>query len=739
MATKLKGKWALTIWTAVLTIGLSGVLLILTKGSEYLGRGYFDSGEFQGRYDQFVSMLNSFELSGQNIEDAKKNLKVTKEEIEAHRYEYGELEEQLANIHAQYDNKIKEMKGAGNKEAADFYTAERDKKLKDITQNFKSDEYVEKKILAEKEKQLENYFEQLDKNERNQFENDKKVFSYNLTNVQTREEYSNVSHSEEKTGKPAFLFQKKYEDGDYLITNSYNDSVEEYPADPVQEALSGEYEGDITIMKNAPASHPLIKEYRGFQIAQKFFYFYSILSLVMLALSLFIFRRAKLGEPQPEGGFGRLYRKLPIDLRAASAVGTSLILMIYLYVFPNRSFSWPFYDGRFDGSAAADAVAAFILLAFLIAFTFLQWREFAAAAKEDIGPEWQRSFIIRTVNAIKMYFYSKSIGVQVILLFSIVFLAGVGAGGVILENSLIIIYLPLLIFIGIPVFLFLFRRIVDFQSILKNTDELAAGNLEPDLRLKGRSVLARMAQNINTLKYGVKSSQKAQVKSERLKTELITNVSHDLRTPLTSIITYTELLKSPGLAEEERDSYIQIIDRKSKRLKVLIDDLFEVSKMASGNAELNREKADLAQLLQQSLAEREEAIRTSSLQFRLTNLEKPVIAEVDGQKMWRVFDNLIGNILKYSMEYSRVYLSLHEETDEAVITFKNVTKYELGDNVDELFERFKRGDTSRKTEGSGLGLAIAKSIVDLHGGDMDIQIDGDLFKVTLRLPKISEQ
>jgi signal transduction histidine kinase len=218
-----------------------------------------------------------------------------------------------------------------------------------------------------------------------------------------------------------------------------------------------------------------------------------------------------------------------------------------------------------------------------------------------------------------------------------------------------------------------------------------------------------------------------------LKTELITNVSHDLRTPLTSIITYTELLKTPDLTEEDREAYVQIIDRKSKRLKVLIDDLFEASKMVSGSIELAKEKVDLVQLLQQALAEHNETIGESTLQFRVANPDKPVYAVVDGQKLWRVFDNLIGNILKYSLENTRVYISVKDVQEKAIIEFKNVAKYELSQDIDELFERFKRGDTSRHTEGSGLGLAIAKSIVDLHGGGLDIDVDGDLFKITITL------
>ncbi|TGB00232.1 GHKL domain-containing protein [Sporolactobacillus shoreae] len=168
----------------------------------------------------------------------------------------------------------------------------------------------------------------------------------------------------------------------------------------------------------------------------------------------------------------------------------------------------------------------------------------------------------------------------------------------------------------------------------------------------------------------------------------------------------------------------------------MIDDLFEASKMASGAINLHKEKVDLTELMTQALAEYDEAIQKEALDFRLKFPEKPLYVFVDGQKVWRVFDNLISNILKYSLEHTRVYLSLDQESGEAVAVFKNITKYELGANIDELFERFKRGDASRHTEGSGLGLAIAKSIVDLHDGLFEIDLDGDLFKVTMKLPAI---
>ncbi|MEG1283245.1 MAG: HAMP domain-containing sensor histidine kinase [Lactococcus sp.] len=234
----------------------------------------------------------------------------------------------------------------------------------------------------------------------------------------------------------------------------------------------------------------------------------------------------------------------------------------------------------------------------------------------------------------------------------------------------------------------------------------------------------------------MKTSKSQQVKSERLKTELITNVSHDLRTPLTSIITSVDLLRNADLSQDEKEKYVAVIDQKSKRLKVLIDDLFEVSKMASGNMDLKKSRIDLVQLLDQSLAELSEKIEDSSLKF-VTQTDKELLALVDGDKMWRVFENLIHNILKYSMENTRVYISGHKSEKGTIeLVFKNISREELGENSQELSQRFKRGDLSRNTTGSGLGLAIAQSIVEAHEGHFLLETDGDLFKITLSFPSL---
>ncbi len=330
-----------------------------------------------------------------------------------------------------------------------------------------------------------------------------------------------------------------------------------------------------------------------------------------------------------------------------------------------------------------------------------------------------------------------------IALHSIVMLAAAFFGGGSLVATMIgggafpVLVLGICMFIGFPAMIVFLSRMGYLNRIMKDTKDMAEGRLNRDVKVKGKSPLSGHAENLNHLREGVRTSMHEQAKSERLKTELITNVSHDLRTPLTSIITYTDLLKKPNITEEERKQYIHILDKKSERLKVLIEDLFEVSKMASGNIELHRSRVDLTQLIQQAVGEHKEDLTQSQLDLRMTMPHDPIFAYVDGQKWWRLIDNLIVNVLKYALEGTRVYVTFKRTADgDAEFTVKNVAKYEISEDAEELFERFKRADASRHTEGSGLGLAIAQSIVDLHGARMSIDVDGDLFKVIVRIPAV---
>jgi signal transduction histidine kinase len=239
------------------------------------------------------------------------------------------------------------------------------------------------------------------------------------------------------------------------------------------------------------------------------------------------------------------------------------------------------------------------------------------------------------------------------------------------------------------------------------------------------------AENINKIGDGIAIAVEQQMKSERFKTELITNVSHDIKTPLTSIINYVDLIKKEKITNPVVTEYIEVLDRQSARLKKLIEDLMEASKASTGNLPVNLEKCDAAVFLSQAVGEFQERAEASQLTLIVTTPPEPVEIMADGRHLWRVFDNLLNNICKYAQPGTRVYISLEEKEGKAVITFKNISRYQLNISSEELMERFVRGDSSRNTEGSGLGLSIAQSLTNLMNGTMELSVDGDLFKVTL--------
>lgn len=245
------------------------------------------------------------------------------------------------------------------------------------------------------------------------------------------------------------------------------------------------------------------------------------------------------------------------------------------------------------------------------------------------------------------------------------------------------------------------------------------------------SFLSPIIDELAVIDEGFQNAVNKEFVSQRMKTELISNVSHDLKTPLTSIINYVDLLKDTQLGQAKQQEYVQILEQKSQRLKILIEDLFEASKTASGNIELVKEKIDLVALLKQTLGEMEEKISESTLQFKSNFPDQKVICELDGRRTYRIFENLIGNILKYSAPQSRVYIDC-QLGEEITLTFKNISAYEMNFTAEEIIERFKRGDESRHTEGSGLGIAIAQNLTELQGGQFEIYIDGDLFKVVIK-------
>ncbi len=298
---------------------------------------------------------------------------------------------------------------------------------------------------------------------------------------------------------------------------------------------------------------------------------------------------------------------------------------------------------------------------------------------------------------------------------------------------------PFWIFVGIALFVgasfLVAHRAKDIDEIKKGASEVRNGNVAykiPELKSEDMKALA---DDINDIAKGLDESVAAKVRAERLKTELITNVSHDLKTPITSIISYTELLsKIEKLPEDARD-YVQVISKKSKRLKNLTQDLFDISKVQSGNEKIDLKKLDIGLLINQALGEHDSEITASGLVF-CVNIEKGLIVEADGRKMSRVIGNLLSNALKYSMKNTRVFVTAMKKENEVMVEIKNIASYEMNFDANEITGRFVRGDEARTSEGSGLGLAIAKSYTEACGGRLEVMTDGDLFKAIIRFIKV---
>jgi signal transduction histidine kinase len=269
-----------------------------------------------------------------------------------------------------------------------------------------------------------------------------------------------------------------------------------------------------------------------------------------------------------------------------------------------------------------------------------------------------------------------------------------------------------------------------YNSILNATTQMAEGNLKISLE-ESLGIFQPIGDSLEKVQQGFEKAVVEEAKSQSMKTELITNVSHDLKTPLTAIITYVDLLKKEDITEDERKVYVDTLDKKSQRLKVLIEDLFEVSKAQSGNVQMNFMDVDVVSLMKQVKSEMEDRLEASDLTFRWNLPEEKIMLSLDGKRTYRVFENLISNALKYSMPHSRVYVDVENSKDSVKVIFRNTSAQELDFDPERLTERFVRGDASRKSEGSGLGLAIAKSFVELQNGRFKIEVDGDLFKVIL--------
>ena len=278
-----------------------------------------------------------------------------------------------------------------------------------------------------------------------------------------------------------------------------------------------------------------------------------------------------------------------------------------------------------------------------------------------------------------------------------------------------------------------------YQVLCRAADRLAAGELDQQIAVERMLPhLKSHGEALNRIGDGISAAVEARMKSERMKTELITNVSHDLKTPLTSIINYVDLLQRRPLEDPEAKEYLGVIARQANRLKKLTEDLVEAAKAASGNLAVHLDRMNVCELLNQACAEYGDPLEQASLTMIRSLPEPGIILRADGKLLWRVFDNLLGNTVKYAQPGTRVYLTCARNGSEAVIQLKNISREPLNISPDELMERFVRGDSARTSEGSGLGLSIVQGLTELNGGRFHLAVDGDLFKAELRFPLCAE-
>lgn len=294
------------------------------------------------------------------------------------------------------------------------------------------------------------------------------------------------------------------------------------------------------------------------------------------------------------------------------------------------------------------------------------------------------------------------------------------------------VFLLLLIFADMALLAYIIRRAEGQERILEGLSRISGGELQYKIPLDGLSGEQKtMAEYINNIGSGLDTAVENSLKNERMKTELITNVSHDIKTPLTSIINYVDLLKRENFTDPKICGYLDILEEKAQRLKVLTEDVVEASKASTGNITLEMTDLDFVEMIHQVIGEFEEKFQEKRLTMMVHFTDEPSVIYADGQRMWRVLENIFTNVTKYAMEGTRVYAELKKANQKVIFSLKNISAQPLNFSADELTERFIRGDVSRNTEGSGLGLSIAKSLTELQGGEFRLYLDGDLFKVTI--------
>ena len=656
---------------------------------------------------------------------------VSDEMVEEYRYRYGNLEDQVRDVAQQYQQPLKEANNAKDKEHIQELTTERDDKINAIIQNFTDSDNVKGKIVQETTKRVLQEKKEMMKQLEREVDDFKDEFFYVIMDS-TGRMYKNIDHvTSDMSGKQIMRELTSRGEGQpsvHLFTTSISgaryDKAQKTALSNLDRMLLPENELRLYLVPQPDSN--IARQLA--QVKSGKLYWKMALAIcggiLVLAVALFIrYLRAPFENHHVEN----FLKKMPLDLRALVLV---VCVLIGLMISRLGTMS--------PASLVVIIVMATIALIFYLPLVKNIW--FSLRRKPGYLPlsaQLNQNVTWITVQKINNWIGKHGLRTQQ-------FLYGVIYLGVLFTWAIRSSYnIWLLNFGVIP----LVTGVVTILAGLLMVDLLARMSRNRQLLQEPGRILtdfkqvatpshteAEVEANLEEIAKIVANSQAHRVRNEQLKSELLTNVSHDLRTPLTAIITYGDLLTQADLTPAQQREYTTVINHKALRMKHLINDLFEVTKMNNGEIVLKKEAVNLGQLIEQSLAEFSEELERADLKLVYVKPTEPIIAQVDGEKIWRVLDNLIGNVIKYALGGTRVYMKVEAHADTVELELKNISQHELNEEADNLIERFTRGDDARNLEGSGLGLAIAHSIISLHQGELRISVDGDLFKINIDLP-----
>ncbi|MBO0478549.1 HAMP domain-containing histidine kinase [Vagococcus fluvialis] len=677
-------------------------------------------------YEMNNNVVESVYLK-ENLADFKptKIEDISPDQVEIYRQRYGDLGTQILDIKSQYQERLELAVEEKTKETLQ---KERDDKIKAIVENFTDDEAVKKKIIDEEMAYIKKNKKTIEEDIKSYLSDANELYHYFFKDTQTGDVYTNMEglnkYSTETEVRENLKSQAvgKVKNFEYGI-NLYNFIKPEATQSGLFQTSVANLKGSYVIPKGSFLDTKIKEQEKEAEFFSKLIYVGIFSMLIGIGILYFYVNSKMLID---------FMNKIPLDVATVVFLGLGFMaaaqaLVIYPYNVGNslrnmRMLVSPVVIGT------ACLLISFVMLKVLWQKLLPKYR------KVDLKEVWQDSAFYKLYEKIISIFNKLPFSSKIVVILLVV-VANLFALFILRRMYFSSFYRMILLGVMVVVILVEIRLV---YLALKRTKKIMEQSknwmVEYDQPVSQDTSLKELDRELTQLNKLIEASQKDTVQSEMLKTELLTNVSHDLRTPLTSIITYGDLLKQESLTDDNRKEYIEIINKKAQRMKHLIDDLFEVTKMNNGEIILDKSEVNLTQLLQQSVSEYSEEFEDHHLKFIFNKPEEAINLPLDGERMWRVFDNIFGNAIKYSMPETRVYLKLEKQNDMAKIELKNISQHELNEEADQLMEKFKRGDSSRHTEGSGLGLAIINSIVSLHDGNIDIQVDGDLFKLTIYLP-----